>query len=186
VLGRVAAVLAGCLLLVGCHGAGGGGAGGGPGGPAPSVPSTVLVTSPAFAADAAIPARFTCAGSGRPPPLAWSGTGGSAAQALVVDDPDAPRGTFVHWVVLDLPGSTTGLPEGGALPAGATQARNSAGGTGWTPPCPPSGTHHYRFTVYVLRARAGLADGAPTADALAAIGRLATARGELVGLVTHG
>ena len=103
----------------------------------------------------------------------------------MVDDPDAPGGTFVHWVVADLPGSTTELPAGGALPAGAKQAGNSAGRIGWTPPCPPSGTHHYRFTVYTLRSLAGVADGAPTKDALAAIGRLATGRGQLTGLVTH-
>ena len=173
--------LAGFVLLAGCHGGGGGTAA-----PAPSVPSTVQVTSPAFAAGATIPRQFTCAGSGQSPPLAWSGTGSAAALALVVDDPDAPGGTFVHWVVLDLPGSSTGVPQGGALPPGATQARDSAGRTGWTPPCPPSGTHHYRFTVYVLRAPARLADGAANGDALAVVGRLASARGQLVGVVSHG
>jgi hypothetical protein len=174
-----------CGLLAGVLATGCGGGGGGTTVPTPSVPTTVRVTSSAFADGATIPDQYTCAGGGQSPPLTWSAPAGAAAEALVVDDPDAPGGTFVHWVVVDLPGSADGLPAGGAVPAGATQARNSAGGTGWTPPCPPSGTHHYRFTVYALRAAAGLADGAGTDDALSAIGRLATGRGQLTGLVTH-
>lgn len=142
------------------------------------------MTSSAFAPNGVIPAAFTCRGAGQAPPLAWSGAGSPPALALVVDDPDAPGGTFVHWIVLDLPGGTTGLPAGGALPAGTAQGLNSAGRPGWTPPCPPSGTHHYQFTVYALRAPTGLADGAAAADAQAAITRLATAQGRLVGLVS--
>jgi Raf kinase inhibitor-like YbhB/YbcL family protein len=169
------------IMVAGCGGGGGGGAIV----PAPSATTSVRVSSTAFADGQEIPERFTCRGAGQSPPLSWSTQARAEAQALVVDDPDAPSGTFVHWVVFDLPGSSTALPPGGQPPAGARQAQNSAGGTGWTPPCPPSGTHHYRFTVYLLRARAGLADGVATGDALAAIDRLATGRGQLVGLVSH-
>jgi len=188
VLQRVAVggVAAGIVIAVGCGC--GGSNGGGDGGriaPAPSAPATVRVASTAFTDGAEIPEQFTCRGDGESPPLTWSTHSPAVAQALVVDDPDAPGGSFVHWVALDLPGSTTGLPQGGALPPGARQARNSAKRTGWTPPCPPSGTHHYRFTVYLLKTPTGLADGVAAGDALAAIGRLATGRGQLVGLVTH-
>jgi Raf kinase inhibitor-like YbhB/YbcL family protein len=178
---NTAAGLVAAVLVAGCGGNGGSGAIV----PAPGAPATVRVTSTAFAPGQEIPEQFTCRGAGQVPPLTWSTQAGAAAQALVVDDPDAPDGTFVHWVVVDLPSSSTALPPGGQLPAGARQAQNSAGRTGWTPPCPPSGTHHYRFTVYLLRTPAGLPDGVATGAALAAVDRLATGRGQLVGLVTH-
>jgi Raf kinase inhibitor-like YbhB/YbcL family protein len=175
------------VLLAGCGGAAPGpgpASGMAPAGTSAGPAATLQVTSSAFAAGAAIPAQFTCRGAGEAPPLAWTGAGQAKALALIVDDPDAPGGTYVHWVVLDLPGGTTGLPSGGALPAGAHQATNSGGGVGWAPPCPPSGTHHYQFTVYALSAPTGLADGVDKAAAIAAIDRLATARGQLVGLVS--
>jgi Raf kinase inhibitor-like YbhB/YbcL family protein len=170
------------LLLAGC---------GGNGSPGPAVstaavPAKLAVTSSAFGAGGTIPVRYTCKGDGTAPPVAWAGADPSKPLALVVDDPDAPGGTFVHWVVVDLPAGTASLPAGGALPAGAHQATNSGGSPGWTPPCPPSGTHHYQFSVYVLSRATGVADGADKADAIAAIQRLATARGQLVGLVASG
>ncbi len=153
--------------------------------PAPGTDTIFRVTSPAFADGAEIPEQFTCAGAGEAPPLQWTASARATMQALVVDDPDAPGGTFVHWVVFDLPGSTTGLPQGGALSPNAKQGGNSVNGVGWTPPCPPSGTHHYRFTVYALTGPTGLASGAPPQDAIPTIERLSTGRGQLVGLVTH-
>lgn len=139
----------------------------------------IKVSSDAFADGQSIPARFTCDGGGQPPPLAWNGVpAGTAALALVVDDPDAPRGTFVHWVVLDLPGDATEL-DGSSLPSGAIQATNSAGRASYSPPCPPSGTHHYKFTVYALSAPTGLRDGAALDTALRAIESTATAQGTL-------
>ena len=144
-------------------------------------PNVITVSSPAFRDGQPIPARFTCDGSGEAPPLAWSGVpDGTAALSLVVDDPDAPRGTFVHWVVLDLPADATGLP-GESLPAGMVQARNSAGRASYFGPCPPSGTHHYRFTVYALSERTGMRDGAELDTALRAVQSAATAQGRLVG-----
>ena len=107
------------------------------------------------------------------------------ALALVVDDPDAPDGTFVHWVLLDIRPHTTMIAQG-AVPDGAVQARNGAGEASYTGPCPPSGTHHYRFTVYALKAETGLADGASTTAALRAVRKTATARGRLVGTYSRG
>ena len=155
--------------------------------PSPSaaaVPSTLTVTSPVFTEGATIPAAYTCAGAGQMPSIAWTGDlRGAAAIAVFVDDPDAPIGTFVHLVVLDLPATATGL--GATLPAGAHYGLNGAGRAGWTPPCPPSGTHHYRFTVYGLSAPTGLGDGTTAAAARDAINTKAVVQGRLTGLVSH-
>lgn len=141
----------------------------------------LTVTSTAFAAGGRIPVRFTCDGTQTSPPLAWSGVPDRArSMALVVDDPDAPSGTFVHWVVLDIPVGTAHVAAG-QVPGGAVQAENSAGHPAYTGPCPPSGTHHYRFTVYALRHRTGLATGAGTDEALRHVARDAVAYGRLVG-----
>jgi Raf kinase inhibitor-like YbhB/YbcL family protein len=149
-----------------------------------SVPATLVVTSPVFIEGATIPAAYTCTGAGQMPAIAWSGDlKGAAAIAVIVDDPDAPIGTFVHLIVLDLPSSSTGLDA--TLPAGARYALNGAGRAGWTPPCPPSGTHHYHFTVYGLRAPTGLGDGTTAAAARAAITAKAVVQGQLTGLVSH-
>jgi Raf kinase inhibitor-like YbhB/YbcL family protein len=149
--------------------------------PAPDASEQIAVSSPAFANGAAIPTRFSCRGAGVSPPLRWAGVPAGVAQlALVVDDPDAPRGTYVHWVVYGLGADATGLEEG-RLPAGARQGRNSAGDAAYAGPCPPSGTHHYRFTVYALKTSVDLPDGAKLDTALAAIGDRTVAKGRLVG-----
>ena len=141
----------------------------------------ITVSSSAFQDGQPIPERFTCDGDGDAPPLTWDDVPtDAAALALVVDDPDAPNGTFVHWIVLDIPVATTGS-EAGAVPSGATQAKNSAGKASYVGPCPPSGIHHYRFTVYALSRRTGLRDGADMRKALAAIESAATHQGRLVG-----
>jgi Raf kinase inhibitor-like YbhB/YbcL family protein len=142
------------------------------------------VTSDAFTDGGRIPAAYTCTGGGQVPALDWSGNLGEAtALAVVVDDPDAPGRTFVHRVVVDLPVTASSL--GADPPPGAHEAKNSAGRTGWTPPCPPSGTHHYRFTVYGLRSPTGLPDGVAAADAIQAINARVLVQGRLVGLVSH-
>ena len=148
---------------------------------AADAPATVRVTSPAFTDGDPVPARFTCDGEEVSPPLAWTAsTADAAAWAVVVEDPDAPDGTFTHWVLLAAPVPTRSLAAG-EVPGGAAQADNSAGTAGWTGPCPPSGTHHYRFTVYGLSGPTGLEDGASLEDALAAVGDAAVAEGTLVG-----
>ena len=147
-----------------------------------AVPDRLAVASPAFAAGAAIPARFTCRGADRSPPLRWSGVpSGTVEVALVVDDPDAPGGTFVHWLLTGVAPATTALAEG-APPPGARQLRNSAGTAAYAGPCPPSGPpHRYRFTVYALSRHPGVAAGASPGAAVAAIQAAASARGRLVG-----
>ena len=147
--------------------------------PATGVDESITVTSSAFEADRPIPEVYSCDGDDVSPPLAWDGVPADAeAVALVVDDPDAPGGTYVHWIVLDIPPATTSVGEG-AVPDGGVQADNSNGDAAYTGPCPPGGTHHYRFTVYALHAPTGLFEGAPTDEALAAIDEHATARGRL-------
>ncbi len=146
-------------------------------------PTTVTVSSPSFVEGGELPARFTCDGEEISPPLEWS-DGPAEAWALVVDDPDAPGGSYVHWVVLDLPAATTSLGSGKA-PAGAVQAVNSSGDPSYAGPCPPSGEHRYRFTVYALAAPTGLAEGASLGSALDAIGDGATARGTITAVYSR-
>ena len=151
--------------------------------PTGTAPMSVAVHSRAFADGAPIPARYTCDGAGGIPRVQWSSVpGGARALALVVDDPDAPGGTFTHWLVLDLPPDTRAVGPG-TLPSGAVEGANSAGDEGWTPPCPPQGdpAHHYRFTVYALDAETGLSAGASPDDAADAIDRHEIARGRLTG-----
>jgi Raf kinase inhibitor-like YbhB/YbcL family protein len=145
--------------------------------------TTITVTSTAFDDGGRIPVRFTCDGDQTSPQLAWTGGGKPAAWALVVDDPDAP-GTFVHWVVLDIPVATRSLAEG-RVPSGATQLASSAGSASYAGPCPPSGTHHYRFTVYALAATTGLSASADTDEAIAKVRSSATGQGTLVGLYSR-
>jgi hypothetical protein len=116
------------------------------------------LTSTAFAHLGEIPSRHTCEGEDVAPPLAWSGAPpATRSLALIVDDPDAPdpaapKLTWVHWVVYNLPAATSALPEGGALPAGAHDGRNDWQRTGWGGPCPPIGRHRYFFKLYALDA----------------------------------
>jgi Raf kinase inhibitor-like YbhB/YbcL family protein len=168
----------GALLVAGCGGGGGERADA----PAPSGGAgTITVTSSAFGNDKPIPREFTCKGGGAAPELAWRGVPpGARSVALVVTDPDAPGGTFVHWVLYGLP-PRDGQLAGDQPPAGAREADNSRGEPGWTSPCPPSGTHHYHFTVYAL---SGQPTGSSTRDVLASIGGMVLARGELTGLVS--
>jgi Raf kinase inhibitor-like YbhB/YbcL family protein len=146
------------------------------------LPEAITVSSAAFGAGEPIPQRFSCDGDNAWPPLAWSGVpAGTVEVALVVDDPDAPRGTYVHWVVLGIDPTRTELAEG-ALPPGARQARNSAGDAAYAGPCPPGGpAHHYRFTVYALQRPLDVGDDASPEAAIQAIEAAATARGRLVG-----
>jgi Raf kinase inhibitor-like YbhB/YbcL family protein len=169
------------VLVVGLAGLAACSSGGGAPPEERALPERITVSSPAFGPGAAIPERFTCKGENVSPPLAWSGVApGTAEVALVVDDPDAPRGTYVHWVVTGLD-PADGRLAGGAVPAGARQLPNSAGSAAWTGPCPPSGpAHHYRFTVYALRQPPEVAGDADPKAAVAAIEAAATARGRLV------
>ncbi len=117
------------------------------------------LTSTAFIDGAAIPRRHSCQGDDASPPLAWSGPpAGTAAFALIVDDPDAEG--WIHWLVYDLPGGTAALPEAASGSIGAPEGRTSWGTVGWRGPCPPSGTHRYVFRLLALSSPLGLPDGA--------------------------
>jgi Raf kinase inhibitor-like YbhB/YbcL family protein len=139
--------------------------------------STITVSSEALAAGQTIPRQFTCDGDEVSPPLSWSG-GTGRAWALVVDDPDAPGGTYVHWVVLDIPPRTTNVGTG-EVPAGGVQVVNSSGHASYAGPCPPSGEHRYRFTIYGLDAATHVSSDASLDDALAQISDHATSTGTL-------
>lgn len=109
------------------------------------------LSSHAFGNGQALPAQFTCDGADQSPPLAWSDPPpGTRSLALIVDDPDAPGGTFRHWGAYDLPVATRSLPAGQAVGA---QAANDFGKPGYGGPCPPKGhgPHHYRFKLYALK-----------------------------------
>lgn len=106
--------------------------------------------SPAFQDGAYLPRECTCDGEGISPPLSWIDVPeGTESLALMIDDPDAPAGTFVHWLVWNVPPGTTEI-EQGKRPAGAVEGTTSAGKPGYFPPAPPSGTHRYQFKLYAL------------------------------------
>jgi hypothetical protein len=147
------------------------------------------LTSASFQEGSRIPAKYTCSGANISPQLAWNAPppAATASLALIVTDPDAPRGTWVHWVLYDLPAETRALPEGlsalGQLPNDARQSRNDFGETGYGGPCPPPGSpHHYVFTLYALKAKLNLPVGATRVQVEAAMQRHILASGRLVGL----
>jgi len=144
------------------------------------------LSSAAFSEGGSIPAQYTCDGRDISPPLAWRGIPrGTKSLALVCDDPDAPRGTWVHWVVFNLPPTATGLPEGvpprNDVPGGGLQGSNDFRKIGYGGPCPPGGTHRYVFTLYALDSGVKLPAGAAKTDLLAAIAGHVLAEGKLTG-----
>jgi len=119
----------------------------------------LALTSPAFEHSGPIPSVHTCEGRDLSVPLAWSGVpAGTRSLALIVDDPDAPdpsapKMTWVHWVLYNIPPSADGLAQGAstdALPKGTLEGRNDWGRTGYGGPCPPIGRHRYFFKLYAL------------------------------------
>jgi len=120
---------------------------------------SLVLTSPAFKAGGEIPKKHTCEGADTSYALSWSGVPpGAKSLVLIVDDPDAPdpkapKMTYVHWVLYDMPPTTSGLPEAvasGALPKGTRQGINDWGRTGFGGPCPPIGRHRYFHKLYAL------------------------------------
>jgi Raf kinase inhibitor-like YbhB/YbcL family protein len=138
------------------------------------------IKSSAFGSGEMIPAKYTCDGADFSPQLEWSGSpAGTRSFALICDDPDAPMGTWVHWVIYDIPPSATMLAEGITrekdLPGGGTQGINDFRKIGYGGPCPPGGTHRYFFKLYALDAMLGLKPGI-TKDQL-----LTAMRGHILG-----
>ncbi len=146
-----------------------------------------VLASPAFPDGGPIPSRFTADGADLSPRLEIRGAPeGTASFALIVDDPDAPVGTWVHWVAWNIPGGTTVIPEG-ALPEGAVEGTNSWGRTGWGGPSPPRGTgvHRYVFTLYALDAPLDLPASADKDRLLQAMEGHVLGRARLVGTYTR-
>jgi Raf kinase inhibitor-like YbhB/YbcL family protein len=178
---QVAAAALTFLALTGC---GNNSAGQGPSSTSPKATGadSLTITSPAFSDGGPIPVPFTCHGDNMTPPLQWSAPSDAASLALVVDDPDAPGGSYVHWVVTDIDGS--GTTTAGQTPDGHSLT-NSTGKDGYFGPCPPagSGTHHYRFTLYALGSAPELPPGATGLAAAQAIADNASAQARWTGTV---
>lgn len=148
------------------------------------------LTSQAFEDGGAIPQKYAKDGGNISPPLAWSDVPREAASvALIVDDPDAPRGVFVHWLLYRIPSSSTGLDED--LPAmpelfgGVRQGRNGFGELGYGGPQPPSGTHRYVFHLYALDTELDLPAGVERRKLDAAMSGHVLDEGRLTGTYTH-
>ena len=147
---------------------------------------TMTISSSAFENGKAIPVKYTCDGQNVSVPLQWSDPPTAAkSQALIVDDPDAPGGMFVHWVLYNLPPAARELPEGvktdPTLPDGSRNGSNGAGRSGYMGPCPPSGTHHYFFKLYALDAMLSLATGATKDQLLKAMQGRILAQAQVMG-----
>lgn len=147
---------------------------------------SIQLTSEAFAHEKPIPAQYTCIGSDISPSLTWSEPpAGTQSFALIMDDPDAPVGTWVHWVLFNIPASSRGLteaiPSEGTLSDGSMHGKNSSGNQGYNGPCPPSGTHRYFFKLYALDEMLGLSSGADKGELLKAMEGHILAQGQLMG-----
>lgn len=132
------------------------------------------ITSPAFKENSAIPARYTCDGEDVSPPLEWSDLPkNTQTVALICDDPDAPKQDLAHWVVFNLSPDQRRLaehvPAEPQLASGARQGKNDFGRVGYGGPCPPSGTHRYRFALYALDTELHVPPSAPRDQVLQAM-----------------
>lgn len=143
------------------------------------------ISSPAFKDGETIPVEYTCNGKNISPPLAWSGLpAGTQTLALIADDPDAPMGTWVHWVLYNLPASTVELPAGVQNPG--IEGTNSNRKTGYAGPCPPPGKpHRYFFKLYALDTSLALVPGATKAELEEAIRGHILAEGQFMGIFSR-
>ena len=146
----------------------------------------IKITSSAFEEGGLIPARYTCDGADVSPPLQWDAVPeGTKSIALICDDPDAPMGTWVHWVLFNLPSDAKELAENipteETLPNGAKQGVNDFGRIGYGGPCPPGGTHRYFFKIYALDTEVGLEAGADKRQLLKTMEGHILGQGQLIG-----
>ncbi len=146
----------------------------------------IKITSPAFEEGGMIPKKYTCDGEDVSPPLVWTSVPiGTKSFALICDDPDAPMGTWVHWVLFNLPADTKELSENippqKILENGAKQGTNDFRKIGYGGPCPPSGTHRYYFKLYALDTEIDLEAGITKAQLLKAMEGHILAEGQLMG-----
>ncbi|MDQ3223223.1 MAG: YbhB/YbcL family Raf kinase inhibitor-like protein [Gemmatimonadota bacterium] len=151
----------------------------------------ILLTSAAFAYGDKIPVRFTCEGDDVSPPLQWTGAPvETRSVALIMDDPDAPRGTWVHWLLYNLPGEAVELaqavPTLPETPSGARHGRNTAGDMAYAGPCPsPGKPHRYFLRVYALDIMLSLPPGATRGELERAMEQHILAQGTLMGTYQH-
>jgi Raf kinase inhibitor-like YbhB/YbcL family protein len=152
------------------------------------VAAGLTLTSLDFVNKEYIPHEFSCDGANKSPKLVWSGAPkNTKSYALIVDDPDAPSGTWVHWVIFNIPANKTSLTSAGGrnknLLDGSMQGVNSSNNIGYDGPCPPPGKpHHYHFKLYALDTLLKLEPGVSKQDLVAATKGHILAQAELVGL----
>jgi Raf kinase inhibitor-like YbhB/YbcL family protein len=147
--------------------------------------SSISVTTPAFQAGGDVAAKFTCNGANVNPELKINGVPNEAKSlVLIVDDPDAPRGLFTHWIVWNIDPKATDIGENSA-PAGGIQGTNDFGKRNYGGPCPPSGTHRYFFKIYALDTKLDLKPSARRAEVDAAMRGHTLAQGELMARYSH-
>jgi Raf kinase inhibitor-like YbhB/YbcL family protein len=181
---RPVPVAAGALALAGVLGLGGCGFIGQPKNASAELSEWFTVSSPVFRDGRDLPTRYACktypGGAATTPPLRWSGTpAGTRSYAIVMDDPDAADGAFVHWVIGGIDGTTQQLVEGARL-TGAVEGLNTSEKVGYSPPCPPKGEwHRYRFTIYALDAEVPFRSGATLKESLGAIAEHTVGRGRI-------
>jgi Raf kinase inhibitor-like YbhB/YbcL family protein len=152
----------------------------------PDQKSEIKVTSVAFQQGQPIPRQYTCAGVNISPPLEWSGLPKTAKTiAIVVNDPDAPGGSWIHWVLYNVPADNIGfvenVPVSETLKAGGFQGKNDFGKIGYGGPCPPSGTHRYFFKLYAVDAELPLKAGATWPELEKALDDHVVGQGQLMG-----
>jgi Raf kinase inhibitor-like YbhB/YbcL family protein len=156
----------------------------------PSMEATMSLelTSDAFMSGQSIPAKYACTGRNISPALAWNEPpSGTQSFALIADDPDAPMGTWVHWVLFNIPATARSLQEDLPVtgknvdPNAIFVGKNSSGNIGYDGPCPPSGTHHYFFKLYALDTVISLLPGATKEQVLKELEGHILAQGELMG-----
>ena len=150
------------------------------------------LSSSSFEADQDIPAKYSCDGSNASPALAWTDAPAATRSfALIMDDPDVPAETVVHWLIYDIPGDTRSLPEGvptkKKLADGSEQGRNVRKKPGYTGPCPEKGgpAHHYFFKLYALDAKTGLKPNAKREELEAAMKGHILAQAQVIGRFKH-
>jgi Raf kinase inhibitor-like YbhB/YbcL family protein len=154
---------------------------------------TLKVTSPAFMDGEPIPARYSCEDVNISPPLNWGESDldvpSEGSITIICDDPDAPRGTWIHWVIFNLPLETSSLAEmvmpREELENGALHGANSWGNIGYSGPCPSKGTHHYYFKIYLLDTKLDLLPGASKEEVLKAMEGHILDEGQIMGTYTR-
>ncbi len=149
--------------------------------------TTFQISSPAFSHKGNIPAKYTCSGENVSPAINWENAPtGTVSYTLIMDDPDAPLGTWVHWIYFNIPANVTGLEEDiyhlGKVENGTVTGVNSGGKKEYSGPCPPTGQHRYFFKLYALDTSLEISGSATKAELIKAMQGHILAQTELMGL----